>query len=74
MAGESRTHMNTLVLSASNSVLAIANFPSTKCITAAVIWPIFTLLLILSWILSTVFLIASLAGADFCYGTSFFFF
>ncbi|KAL7479709.1 hypothetical protein ACHAW6_005431 [Cyclotella cf. meneghiniana] len=38
----------------------------TRCITNAVIWPIFTLLLILAWISSTVFLISSLAGADFC--------
>lgn len=40
----------------------------TRCITNAVIWPIFTLLLILAWISSTVFLISSLAGADFCVG------
>jgi hypothetical protein len=46
----------------------ISNF-CTKCITAAVIWPIFILLLVLSWILATVFLIGSLAGADFCIGT-----
>lgn len=49
------------------SVAGISN-AFTKCITAAVIWPIFTLLLVLSWILCTVFLIASLAGADFCIG------
>jgi len=47
------------------SVAGISN-GFTKCITAALIWPIFTLLLMLSWILCTVFLIASLAGADFC--------
>eukprot|EP00804_Cyclotella_cryptica_P028320 CCRYP_013192-RC/>CCRYP_013192-RC protein AED:0.03 eAED:0.03 QI:643/1/1/1/1/1/6/298/517 len=45
--------------------LGISNV-CTRCITNAVIWPIFTLLLILAWILSTVFLISSLAGADFC--------
>ena len=49
------------------SVAGISN-GFTKCITAALIWPIFTLLLMLSWILCTVFLIASLAGADFCIG------
>eukprot|EP00804_Cyclotella_cryptica_P028321 CCRYP_013192-RB/>CCRYP_013192-RB protein AED:0.02 eAED:0.02 QI:242/1/1/1/1/0.8/5/1102/393 len=47
--------------------LGISNV-CTRCITNAVIWPIFTLLLILAWILSTVFLISSLAGADFCVG------
>ena len=53
-----------------STVLAAAGISNlcTKCITAAVIWPIFTLLLILSWILSVVFLIASLSGADFCMG------
>jgi hypothetical protein len=43
----------------------------TCCITNAVIWPVFTVLLILAWILSLVFLIASLAGADFCMGKLF---
>ncbi len=39
----------------------------TKCVTCALIWPIFVLFLALSWIFATVFLIFSLAGSDFCY-------
>lgn len=39
----------------------------TKCVTCALIWPIFVLLLALSWIFATVFLVFSLAGSDFCY-------
>lgn len=38
----------------------------TKCVTCALIWPIFVLLLSLSWIFATVFLVFSLAGSDFC--------
>ncbi|KAL7551454.1 hypothetical protein ACHAWF_014641 [Thalassiosira exigua] len=38
----------------------------TKCIQYAIIWPMHIFLLLLSWILATLFLILSLAGADFC--------
>ncbi|KAL9178595.1 hypothetical protein ACHAXT_001933 [Thalassiosira profunda] len=38
----------------------------TKCMQYAVIWPMFVFFLVLSWILATLFLVASLAGADFC--------
>jgi len=39
----------------------------TKCVTSALIWPVFTFLLVLSWICATLFLVFSLAGSDFCY-------
>lgn len=39
----------------------------TKCVTCSLIWPIFVLLLVSSWIFATVFLVFSLAGSDFCY-------
>jgi len=38
----------------------------TCCMRNAIIWPCFTVLLLLSWILATLFLILSLGGADFC--------
>ena len=38
----------------------------TKCIQYALIWPLFTFSLILSWIFATLFLAAGLAGSDFC--------
>ena len=38
----------------------------TKCIQYALIWPLFVLMLILSWVFAMLFLSASLAGADFC--------
>jgi flagellar biosynthesis protein FliQ len=38
----------------------------TKCIQYAIIWPVFILLLILSWIFAMLFLATSVAGADFC--------
>mmetsp|Transcript_10148 Transcript_10148/g.21980 ORF Transcript_10148/g.21980 Transcript_10148/m.21980 type:complete len:571 (+) Transcript_10148:153-1865(+) len=38
----------------------------TKCIQYAIIWPLFVFFLILSWIFALLFLIFSLAGADFC--------
>jgi len=38
----------------------------TCCIRNAVVWPLFTLLLVLSWILATLFLVLSVSGADFC--------
>jgi hypothetical protein len=39
----------------------------TKCVTCALIWPVFVFLLVLSWIFATLFLVFSLAGSDFCY-------
>lgn len=33
----------------------------------AILWPLFIFFLVLSWIFATVFLVASLAGADFCF-------
>lgn len=38
----------------------------TKCIQYALIWPLFVLILILSWVFAMLFLSAGLAGADFC--------
>lgn len=38
----------------------------TRCIQYAIIWPLFVLLLVLNWIFATLFLVLSLAGADFC--------
>ncbi len=38
----------------------------TKCIQYALIWPLFVVILILSWVFAMLFLSASLAGADFC--------
>lgn len=38
----------------------------TKLIQYTIIWPLFVFFLLLSWIFATLFLIASLAGADFC--------
>lgn len=38
----------------------------TKCIQYVLIWPLFILVLILSWIFAMLFLSASLAGSDFC--------
>ena len=38
----------------------------TRCIQYAIIWPLFIFFLILCWIFATLFLITSLAGADFC--------
>jgi len=38
----------------------------TKCIQYSIIWPLFVFMLVLSWILATLFLILSLSGADFC--------
>jgi len=38
----------------------------TKCIARAIMWPLFIFFLVLSWIFATVFLVAQLAGADFC--------
>jgi len=38
----------------------------TKCIQYALIWPLFVFFLVLCWIFATLFLIFSLAGADFC--------
>lgn len=38
----------------------------TIAIRYAIIWPLFIFVLILSWIFATLFLVASLAGADFC--------
>ena len=38
----------------------------TTCVRRAVIWPMFAVMLTLSWIFATLFLSASLAGADFC--------
>lgn len=39
----------------------------TKLLQYAIIWPLFVLFLLLSWIFATLFLTASLAGSDFCY-------
>ena len=39
----------------------------TKCVTCALIWPVFVFLLILSWIFAILSLVSSLAGSDFCY-------
>ena len=39
----------------------------TTCVRRAVIWPMFAAMLTLSWIFATLFLSASLAGADFCF-------
>ena len=39
----------------------------TKCVTCALIWPVFIFFLVLSWIFATLFLVFSLAGSDFCY-------
>lgn len=47
------------------SIFGISNW-LTCCIRNAVIWPLFTLLLVLSWILATLFLVLSVGGADFC--------
>lgn len=38
----------------------------TRCIQYAIIWPLFIFFLILCWIFATLFLVSSLAGADFC--------
>jgi hypothetical protein len=38
----------------------------TKCIKNALLWPAFIFFLVLSWIFATLFLVFSLAGADFC--------
>lgn len=38
----------------------------TRFVTNVVIWPIFIFFLILAWAFATLFLAASLAGADFC--------
>mmetsp|Transcript_11098 Transcript_11098/g.23091 ORF Transcript_11098/g.23091 Transcript_11098/m.23091 type:complete len:480 (+) Transcript_11098:181-1620(+) len=38
----------------------------TRCVTNAVLLPIFIFFLFLSWVFATLFLVASLAGADFC--------
>lgn len=38
----------------------------TKFIQFALLWPLFIFFLILSWIFATLFLVFSLAGADFC--------
>ena len=38
----------------------------TRFITNAVLWPVFIFFLILFWAFATLFLVASLAGADFC--------
>jgi len=38
----------------------------TTCVRRAMIWPVFVVMLTLSWIFATLFLSASLAGADFC--------
>jgi len=39
----------------------------TKCVTCALIWPVFIFFLTLSWIFATLFLVFSLAGSDFCF-------
>ena len=39
----------------------------TTCVKNALIWPLFIFFLILSWLFATLFLVASLAGADFCF-------
>lgn len=39
----------------------------TKCVTCALIWPVFVFFLVLSWIFATLFLVFSLAGSDFCF-------
>ena len=38
----------------------------TKFTTNAVLWPVFIFFLVLFWILALLFLVTSLAGADFC--------
>lgn len=38
----------------------------TRCVQYAIIWPVFILLLILSWMFAMLFLATSVAGADFC--------
>lgn len=38
----------------------------TKTITYALIWPVFIFFLVLFWIFALLFLVTSLAGADFC--------
>lgn len=38
----------------------------TKCIQYAIIWPIFVLILVLSWVFAMLFLVTSIAGSDFC--------
>ncbi len=38
----------------------------TKLVTNVILWPIFTFFLILMWAFSTLFLVGSIAGADFC--------
>jgi len=38
----------------------------TKAMQYAIIWPLFIFFLVLSWLFATLFLIASLAGSDFC--------
>lgn len=38
----------------------------TKCATHGIIWPVFIFLLVLAWILGTLFLVTSLTGSDFC--------
>jgi enamine deaminase RidA (YjgF/YER057c/UK114 family) len=38
----------------------------TKCITRAIIWPLFIFFLVLAWLFATVFLAVQLGGADFC--------
>ena len=38
----------------------------SKCTTRAIIWPLFIFFLVLAWIFATAFLVAQLAGADFC--------
>ena len=47
------------------SIFGISNW-LTCCIRNAVIWPLFTILLVLSWLLATLFLVLSISGADFC--------